>query len=123
MKGRGARLEWTQLPVQFGAFGFLLIMVGVFFRLVANGRLVPQALVARSTLDDVRADRDARLKEANEDADEWRRLWEQEREAHELTRQAYAEEIRGALVASTEGAQVAAKLLQALRDRQIEARP
>lgn len=75
-------------------------------------------------VEDLRADRDARVAEANEDADEWRRLWSDERQAHETTRQAYAEEIRAALLASTEGAQIAAALLTEIKAaRQIEAKP
>lgn len=108
-------MEWAQLPiVQLGAVGVLL---GVLW-LVFSGRLVP-----RSTLDDVRTDRDARVAEANDDATDWRDLYVRECEAHELTRKAHAEEIRAALLASTEGAQVAAALLGELRARQIEAGP
>lgn len=62
---------------------------------------------------------DARVAEAAEDADEWRQLYTAECAAHQLTREAYAEDARSALLASTEGAQVAATLLQEIR-RQIE---
>lgn len=111
-------MEWTQLPiVQLGALGVLLAVLWMVFR----GLLVPSSLVPRSTLDDVRSDRDVRLAEANTDADEWRQLYIRECEAHELTRKAHAEEIRAALLASTEGAQVAAALLAEIRSRQIEA--
>lgn len=111
----GAPLEWAQLPiVQLGALGVLL---GVVW-LIITGRVVP-----RSTLDDARADRDARVAEANEDAEQWRQLYVGECQAHELTRQAYAEEIRSALLASTEGAQIAAALLSEIRARQLEAGP
>ncbi|MDH2424723.1 hypothetical protein [Sphaerisporangium sp. TRM90804] len=85
------------------------------------GFVLKGVLVHRSVVEDVRADRDARVKEANDDADQWRRFWESEHAAHETTRQAYAEEIRAALLASTEGAQVAAALLQEIRTRQVEA--
>lgn len=115
-------MEWTQIPVsQLGAFGVLLGVLWFVGWLVFKGHLVPATLVPRSTLDDVRADRDARVREANEDADEWRQLYIRECEAHELTRKAHAEEIRAALLASTEGAQVAAALLAEIRSRQIEA--
>jgi hypothetical protein len=111
-------VEWAQIPVvQLGALGVLLAVLWLVFR----GHLVPSTLVPRSTLDDVRADRDARLAEANTDADEWRQLYVRECEAHETTRQAHAEEVRAALLASTEGAQVAAALLAEIRSRQIEA--
>lgn len=113
-------MEWAQLPVvQLGALGVLL---GVLW-LVFSGRLIPTPLVSRSTLDDVRADRDVRLAEANADAAEWRKLYVSECEAHDLTRRAHAEEIRAALLASTEGAQIAAALLKEIRSRQIEAGP
>lgn len=126
-------MEWTQLPVvQFGAFGVLLGILWLGGWLIFKGHLVPKDLVPRSTLDDVRtdrderiaqavADRDARVKEAAEDAEEWRQLYVSECSAHELTRQAHAEEVRAALLASTEGAQVAAALLKEIRSRQIEA--
>jgi hypothetical protein len=113
-------VEWAQLPVvQLGA---LAVLLGVLW-MVFNGLLVPNKLVPRSTLDDVRADRDARVAEANEDAEQWRALYVAECEAHDLTRRAHAEEIRAALLASTEGAQIAAALLKELRVKQIEAGP
>ncbi|MGI5274903.1 hypothetical protein ACQEUU_37620 [Nonomuraea sp. CA-218870] len=113
-------MEWTQIPVvQLGALGVLLAVLWLVFR----GHLVPATLVPRSTLEDVRADRDARLAEANADAAEWRDLYRRECEAHELTRKAHAEEVRAALLASTEGAQVAAALLAEIRSRQIGASP
>lgn len=113
-------MEWAQIPVvQLGALGVLLAVLWLVFR----GHLVPATLVPRSTLDDVRADRDARVQEAAEDADEWRQLYIRECEAHELTRKAHAEEVRAALLASTEGAQVAAALLDEIRSRQIGAGP
>jgi len=100
-------VDWVQLPIsQLGAIG---VLFGVLW-LVFTGRLVP-----RSTLDD------ARVAEANQDAEEWRRLYVSECEAHELTRRAHAEEMRAALLASTEGAQVAAVLLREIREKQIEA--
>lgn len=113
-------MEWAQLPiVNFGAFGVLLGVIWMVF----NGHLVPNKLIPRSTLDDVRADRDARVAEANHDAEQWRQLWVSECEAHELTRQAHAEDIRSTLVANTEGAQIAAVLLSEIRARQLEAGP
>lgn len=128
-------MEWAQLPVvQLGAFGVVLGLVWGIGWLIFKGRLVPTTLVTRATLDDVRADRDARIaqaiaerdarvKEADKDAEQWRDLYVGECRAHETTRQAYAEEIRAALLASTEGAQVAAALLTEIRSRQIGAGP
>ncbi|MEV4287341.1 hypothetical protein AB0K40_17695 [Nonomuraea bangladeshensis] len=111
-------MEWAQLPiVQLGALGVLLGVLWMVFR----GHLVPHSLVPRTTLDDVRADRDARIAEANQDAEDWRQLYISECEAHELTRRAHAEENRAVLLASAEGAQVAAALLREIRAKQIEA--
>jgi hypothetical protein len=106
-------VEWAQIPiVQGGAVAVLLAALW----LVLRGQLVP-----RSTLEDVRADRDARVTEASEDAEAWRQLYVSECEAHRMTREAHAEEVRAALLASTEGAQVAAALLTEIRSRQIGA--
>ncbi|PZG20592.1 hypothetical protein [Nonomuraea aridisoli] len=103
-----------QLPIVQG--GAVVVLLAIIW-LIATGRLVP-----RSTLEDVRADRDARLREAAADAEEWRTLWQKERDAHELTREAHARELRAALAASNEGAQIAVALLTELRG-QIEAKP
>jgi regulator of protease activity HflC (stomatin/prohibitin superfamily) len=121
-------LEWVQLPiVQFGALGVLLFVLGMVF----NGKLIPTKLVARSTLDDVRADRDARIAQAEKDRDErvaeaerdaeraWA-LYEKERDAHHMTRQAHAEDIRATLLASTESSQIAAAALTELKRLQLE---
>jgi hypothetical protein len=126
-------VEWAQIPVmQLGAFGVLLGVLWLGGWMVFKGHLVPNTLVPRSTLDDLRADRDQRIKEvvadrdarvteAAEDASEWRELYVGECASHDLTRKAHAEEIRAALLASTEGAQIAAALLAEMRSRQIEA--
>ncbi|RCG32001.1 hypothetical protein DQ384_05515 [Sphaerisporangium album] len=95
------------------------ITLAVIFATV--GLVLKGVLVHRSVVDDVRADRDARIAEANEDAEEWRRLWEAEREAHEVTRRAHDEERRAELRAAAEGTQLAAALLQTIQTRQIEA--
>lgn len=117
-------MEWAQLPMtQLGFLGAFLGVLWLVGWLIAKGHLVPSSLVPRSTLDDVRADRDARVKEANDDADDWRSLYVSECEAHELTRRAHAEETRAALLASMEGAQVAASMLKEVRAKQIEAGP
>lgn len=49
------------------------------------------------------------------EADRWRKLYETERAAHNLTRKAYAEETRAALQAASEGTQVAAALLAEIK--------
>ncbi|MEV0584116.1 hypothetical protein [Nonomuraea sp. NPDC050310] len=91
------------------------MLLGVVW-MIFSGRLVP-----RSHLEDVRADRDARIAEAQKDAEEWHALYVSECESHGVTRRAYAEEQRAALLASTEGAQIAGALLTEIRNRQIEA--
>ncbi|MER7213229.1 MULTISPECIES: hypothetical protein [Streptosporangium] len=121
-------MEFAAIPWVQGSLVTLALAVIVSgFWMVFKGHLVP-----RSHVEDVRADRDARIAqaekdrdervaEAEKDAEQWRSLFEQERSAHEATRQAYAEETRAVLLASTEGAQIAAALLTEIRTRQIEA--
>jgi flagellar biosynthesis/type III secretory pathway M-ring protein FliF/YscJ len=116
-------LEWAQIPVvQLGAVGVVFAIVW----LVVKGILVPRAVLEDARKDaEARAtqaekDRDERVAEAEKDCDQWRLLFDQERSAHETTRQAHAEEIRAALLASTEGAQIAAALLTEIRARQLE---
>ncbi|MGW4425804.1 hypothetical protein [Streptosporangium sp. NPDC004631] len=117
-------MEWAQIPiVQLGAVGVLLAVLWLVF----TGRLVPRAVLEDARKDaEARAaqaekDRDERVTEAEKDCEQWRVLFGQERQAHETTRQAHAEEIRAALLASTEGAQIAAALLTEIKTRQIEA--
>jgi hypothetical protein len=50
--------------------------------------------------------------------EQWRKLYESERAAHELTRKAHAEETRAALAAAAEGSQTATALLEEVRKRQ-----
>jgi hypothetical protein len=57
------------------------------------------------------------------EAEQWRKLYESERAAHELTRKAHIEESRAALQAASEGTQVAAVLLAEIKQRQIEGGP
>ncbi|MEV0586310.1 hypothetical protein [Nonomuraea sp. NPDC050310] len=54
------------------------------------------------------------------ESETWRKLYETERAAHDLTRQAHAEETKAALEAATEGTQVANVLLAEIRARQSE---
>ncbi len=61
------------------------------------------------------------MDKAGRDADQWRKLYESERTAHELTRKGHAEEIRATLHAATEGSQTAMALLEEIRKRQSEA--
>lgn len=118
-----AAIPWVQGSLVTIALAAIFATAGA----VIKGYLVPQKKVDElrqdhaKQIEDLRADRDARVNEANADADEWLRLWKEERQAHETTRQAYAEEIRSALLASTEGAQVAAALLTEIKGRQSEA--
>lgn len=53
--------------------------------------------------------------------EQWRKLYQTERAAHDLTRKAYAEETRAALQAAAEGSQTAMALLEEIRKRQNEA--
>lgn len=119
-------MEWAQIPiVQLGAVGVLLAVLWLVF----TGRLVPRTVLEDARKDaEARAaqaekDRDERVTEAEKDCEQWRVLFDQERQAHETTRQAHAEETRAALLASTEGAQIAAALLTEIKQRQIEAQP
>lgn len=111
-------MDWmlSSPVVQLGAVGVLLAGVAVLLRMVVKGTLVP-----RSVVDDVRKDRDVRVAEAERQARDWKQLYETEHAAHNTTRQAYAEEIRAALLASSEGAQIGVALLSEIRARQIEA--
>jgi hypothetical protein len=110
-------VTWAQvLVMQGGAFTLLLSIVGALARVIIKGTLVP-----RSTVDDVRKDRDERVAAAERQAAEWRKLWESEHGAHDTTRAAYGDEIRAALLASSEGAQIGVELLREIRTRQIEA--
>ena len=54
------------------------------------------------------------------EAEAWRKLYETERAAHDLTRQAHADETKAALQAATEGTQVANALLAEIKTRQSE---
>ncbi|GAA2308734.1 hypothetical protein GCM10010149_68570 [Nonomuraea roseoviolacea subsp. roseoviolacea] len=82
-------MEWAQIPIVQG--GAVVVLFAVLW-LVFTGRLVP-----RSTLDDVRADWDARVAEAAEDPEAWKQLYVAECQTHQLTRQAHAQKIGAAL--------------------------
>ncbi len=136
-------MEWLTSPVlQLGAVGVLLAVSATVLRMVFNGTLVPKSLVTRASLEDLRTDRDARIAEAAKDRDEriaqaekdrdervaeaerdaeraWA-LYEKERDAHHMTRQAHAEDIRATLLASTESSQIAAAALTELKRLQLE---
>lgn len=68
------------LPPDLVAKGGPLTLLAAFIWALLTGRLVP-----RSHVDDVRADRDARLKELAADRDEWRTAWFTESQAHRVT--------------------------------------
>lgn len=53
------------------ALSAVIGILSVVVRMILTGRLVP-----RATLDDVRADRDARLAEAHKETDDWRAVVE-----------------------------------------------
>lgn len=56
------------------------------------------------------------------EADQWKKFYESERAAHDLTRKGHAEETRAALQAAAEGSQTAMALLEEIKKRQSEAR-
>jgi hypothetical protein len=58
----------AKLPIAGGAASLIVI---AFIHAILSGRLVP-----RSALEDVRADRDARLAERQKESDDWRSAWE-----------------------------------------------
>ncbi|ETK36112.1 hypothetical protein [Microbispora sp. ATCC PTA-5024] len=103
-------VPWVQGSLVTIVLAMIFTMAGAVFK----GYLIPQKR-HEEQLADLRADRDARVAEANADAEEWRRLWTLEHEAHDLTRRAYAEEIRAVLLASTEGTQIGVALLKELK--------
>ncbi|MFD9949811.1 hypothetical protein ACFWYW_55920 [Nonomuraea sp. NPDC059023] len=118
-------MEWaplTSLPGQLGALGAILAFVGILLRLVFTGKLVPSTLVPRSTLEDVRADRDARIAQAEKDRDEriadaerdteraWG-LYEKEQAAHALTRKALLDQALGVTAPALAVAETTEKIL------------
>ncbi|MBO3751521.1 hypothetical protein J5X84_36075 [Streptosporangiaceae bacterium NEAU-GS5] len=110
-------MGWGQvLAVQGGALALLLSILGFLARAMVKG-----TIVSGRELADVRKDRDERVAAAELRAKEWRELYAGEHEAHNTTRAGYADEIRAALLASSEGAQVGVQLLREIRGRQIEA--
>jgi hypothetical protein len=58
----------SKLPIAGGVSSLLLVAV---VWAIFTGRILP-----RSTLEDVRADRDARLAEIRKEADDWRSAWQ-----------------------------------------------
>lgn len=60
------------------------------------------------------------MDKAGKDADQWRKLYETERAAHELTRKGHTEETRAALTSAAEGSQTAAALLAEIKSRLSE---
>ena len=70
------------LPLQIGAFGLLLLVVYLAFKLVSSGQIVP-----RATVDALLAARDAEIERANHRGDEWHKAFEGERHVSELVRE------------------------------------
>lgn len=99
-------------------------LVGIALALIFSvaGFVLKGILVHRSVLDDVRKDRDARLADAEREAEQWRHLYETEKTAHDTTRQAHAEKVEASAYANAEAAQLAAALLTEIRARVIEAK-
>jgi hypothetical protein len=80
-------------------------VAGLLLFLFVKGWIVPKPTVDRMT----------------RDMERWRKLYDTERAAHELTRKAHAEEVKATLQASVEGSQTTAALLSEMKTRQSEA--
>jgi hypothetical protein len=61
------------------AGGGAVAILSVFIYAILAGRLVP-----RSAVDDVRADRDARLAEIRRESDDWRSAWQASQETNKV---------------------------------------
>lgn len=106
-------MDWTQIPiVQGGAVAVLFAVVW----LVVRGLLVP-----RSTLEDVRADRDARVAEAEKDAERAWALYVKERDSHDTTRRALVDQALGAAMPALAVAETGVKILTELQDSDAHA--
>lgn len=79
-------------------------LAGLAFVLFLKGWIAPKPSVDRLT----------------REAEQWRKFYESEKAAHDLTRSAYAEETRAALHAAAEGSQTAMALLEEIKKRQNE---
>ncbi|GAA0403192.1 hypothetical protein GCM10009530_63980 [Microbispora corallina] len=113
-------MDIAQLPiVQGGALAVLLAVLWLVFR----GQLKP-----RKDLDDLRADhakmieylradRDARLADAERDAERGWAAYELERAAHERTRQALVDQVRAATAPALAAAETTEKILSELQQR------
>ncbi|GAA2860215.1 hypothetical protein [Nonomuraea rubra] len=80
-------------------------LAGLAFILFLKGWIAPKPTVDRLV----------------KEIEQWRKLYDTERAAHDLTRKAHAEETRAALQAAAEGSQTAMALLEEIRKRQSEA--
>lgn len=100
-------MEWTQIPIVQG--GAVALLAAVVWAIVI-GRLVP-----RSHVEDVRADRDARLVEAEKDAERGWKLYTKEQASHELTRRALVDQALGVALPSIAVAETAEKILTELQ--------
>jgi hypothetical protein len=80
-------------------------LAGLAFFLFLKGYIAPKPSVDRLT----------------KEAELWRKLYDTERQAHDLTRKAHAEETKAALQAAVESSQTAAALLAEMKFRQSEA--
>jgi hypothetical protein len=100
-------LDFTQIPIVQG--GAVAVLLAVLW-LVYSGRLVP-----RSTLEDVRADRDARIAEAEKDTERAWRLYELEQASHALTRKALLDQAVGMAAPALAVAETTEKILTELQ--------
>ena len=100
-------MEWTQIPIIQG--GAVALLAAVVWAIVL-GRLVP-----RSHVEDVRADRDARIAAAEQDAERGWKLYEKEQASHQMTRRALVDQALGVALPSLAVAETAEKILTELQ--------
>jgi hypothetical protein len=101
-------LDFTQFPIVQG--GAVAVLLAVLW-LVYTGRLVP-----RSTLEDVRKDRDDRIAEAERDTERGWKLYEKEMASHALTRRALLDQALGVTAPALALTETAEKILTELQE-------
>lgn len=77
-------------------------LAGLVLLLFLKGLIVPKPTMDRAV----------------KEAEQWRKLYESEKAAHDLTRKAYAEETKAELAAAAEGSRTAMALLEEIKQRQ-----
>ncbi|MFD9949676.1 hypothetical protein ACFWYW_55680 [Nonomuraea sp. NPDC059023] len=105
-------MDFIQLPIMQG--GAVVVLLAVLW-LIFTGRLVP-----RSTLDDVRADRDARIADAEKDTERAWHLYEMEQTSHALTRKALLDQALGMTAPALAVAETTEKILSELSPGSVD---